>query len=178
MHDEIKDEIYEVDKLTLLDCKKLTFRQEKSGFLTLGYEGKTYSKVDPTRLIPFISKTTYISLSYENEDKEFREIGVIKDMAELDSEQYTLLEKYLEYKYYMPEITKVYSIKDNMQGSIFVKADTTSGSKTICVRDWYQNFRILGANYLYVNDADGNKYFCSDINKLDRKSRNVLEMFT
>ena len=178
MPNDTKDEIYEVDRLNLLDCKKIELRQEKSGFLTLEYEGRTYNKVDPTRLIPFISKTTYISLSYENDEKEFREIGVIKDMAELESGQFRLLEKFLEYKYYMPEITRVYSIRDNMQGSIFVRADTTSGEKTICVQDWYQNFRMLSSKYLYVNDADGNKYFCADIEKLDRKSRNVLEMFT
>ncbi len=171
-------EIYEVDKLTILDCEKLKFKQEDSGFLTLEYDGRTYHKVTPTRLIPFYSKTTYISLSYENEEKEFREVGVIKDMKELPEQQYKLLDSYLEYKYFMPEITKVYSIKDNMRGAIFVKADTTSGQKTICIRDWYQNFRMIGYDYLYVNDADGNKYFCPDIHKLDRKSRQVLEMLT
>lgn len=171
------DEVYEVDRLTLLDCSKIRFTREKSGFLTLDIDGKRYFRVDPVRLLPFYSKTTYISLSYENEEKEFREIGVIKDMKELSEEQYKLLDTYLEYKYYMPEITKVYSIRDNMRGSIFVKSDTTSGQKTICVKDWYQNFRMLSEKYLYVNDADGNKYFCADVNKLDKKSRNVLEMF-
>lgn len=172
------EEIYEVDKLTLLDCGKIKLTKEKSGFLTLEYDGKTYRKVDPVRLVPFISKSTYISLSYENEEKEFREVGVIKDMSELSTEQYKLLDEYLEYKYYMPEITKVFHIRDNMQGSIFVKTVTTSGAKTICVRDWYQNFRMLNADYLYVCDADGNKYCCKDIHKLDKKSLSVLEMFT
>lgn len=171
-------EIYEVDKLTLLDCSQIKLKREKSGFLTLDYMGKTYRRINPTRLIPFYSKTTYISLSYENDDKEFREVGVIKDMAELDEEQYKILDSYLEYKYFMPEITKVISIRDNMQGSIFVKSVTTSGEKTICVKDWYQNFRMLTENYLYVNDAEGNKYFCADIHKLDKKSLSVLEMFT
>lgn len=175
---ETNEEIYEVDKLTILDCKKLKFAKEKSGYLTLDFGGEIYHKVNPTRLQPFYSKTTYISLSYENEEKEFREIGVIKDMRELPEEQFALLDDYLEYKYYMPEITKIYSIKDNMRGSIFVKADTTSGEKTICIRDWYQNFRIIGYSYLYVNDADGNKYFCPDTEKLDKKSRIILEMFT
>ena len=172
------EELYKVDELNLLDCKKIHLTHEKSGFLTLEYEGKTYHKTDPTRLIPFFSKTTYISLSYENEEQEFREIGVIKDMADLDEEQYNLLDSFLKYKYFMPEILKVYNIRDNMQGSIFVKSLTTSGEKTICVKDWYQNFRMLSDNYLYVNDADGNKYFCEDIHKLDKKSLAVLEMFT
>lgn len=172
------EEIYEVDKLAILECGKLKFTKESSGFLTLDFDGKIYHKVTPTRLIPYNSKTTYISIAYENDEKEFREIGVIKDMKELPQEQYDILDSYLEYKYYMPEITKVYNIKDNMRGAIFVKADTTSGSKTICIRDWYQNFRMIGYDYLYVNDADGNKYFCPDIHKLDKKSQLVLEMFT
>ncbi|MBR1723623.1 MAG: DUF1854 domain-containing protein [Ruminococcus sp.] len=171
-------ETFELDRLTLLDCSKIELDLEQSGFLTLKYDGREYHRISPTRLIPFFSRTTYISLSFENEETEFEEIGVIRDMSELSKKQYDILDKYLEYKYYMPEITKVYSIKDNMRGSLFVRADTTSGEKTICVRDWYQNFRMLNDKYLYVNDSDGNKYYCADISKLDRKSRGVLEMFT
>ncbi len=172
------EELYKVDELKLLDCKKIHLTHEKSGFLTLEYEGKVYHKTDPTRLVPFFSKTTYISLSYEDEEKEFHEIGVIKNMADLEEEQYKILDSYLKYKYFMPEILKVYSIRDNMQGSIFVKSLTTAGEKTICIKDWYQNFRMLTDSYLYVNDADGNKYFCEDIHRLDKKSLSVLEMFT
>ena len=143
MSEIMNEEQFAVDRLELIDCSKLKLAVENSGFLTAEYDGKTYHRVDPTRLIPFISKTTYISLSFENDEKEFREIGVIKDMKDMEEQQYNLLDKYLEYKYFMPEITKVYSIRDNMRGSIFVKADTTSGPKTICVRDWYQNFRMI-----------------------------------
>ncbi|MBR1739365.1 MAG: DUF1854 domain-containing protein [Ruminococcus sp.] len=173
-----ENELYEIDELRILDCGKLSISVDKSGFLSVSYEGKEYSRVDPSRLIPFFSPTTYISLTYENEDRELFEIGVIRDMKDLSDEQYKLLDKFLNYKYYMPRITKVYNIRDNMRGSIFVKADTTAGEKTICVRDWYQNFRMLNEEYLYVTDADGNKYFCPKISELDKKSRNVLEMFT
>lgn len=171
-------EIYQADKLTLLDCSRIKLTRTKSGFLSLRYDDMEYPRTDAVRLMPFYSKTTYISLTYENDEKELREVGVIKDMQYLDEEQYRILDDYLNYKYYMPEITKVYSIRDNMQGSIFVKSETTSGEKTICVKDWYQNFRMLTENYLYVCDAEGNKYFCENIHKLDKKSRSVLEMFT
>ena len=42
-----EQEVYEVDKLTLLDCKKIRLAKEESGFLTLDYEGRTYHKVNP-----------------------------------------------------------------------------------------------------------------------------------
>ena len=48
-----EQEVYEVDKLNLLDCKNIRLAKEESGFLTLDYEGKTYHKVNPTRVIPF-----------------------------------------------------------------------------------------------------------------------------
>ena len=172
------EDLYRVDELTLLDSKKIHLTREKSGFLTLEYGGEIYHKVCPSRLVPFFSKTKYISLTYETDENESREIGVIKDMDELNEKQYETLDSYLKYKYFMPEIKKVFGIRDNMQGSIFIKAQTSSGEKTICVKDWYQNFRMLNDNYLYVCDADGNKYFCEDIHKLDKKSLSVLEMFT
>lgn len=171
------DEIYEVDKLNIINCADVSFKREESGFMTVEYKGNTYKKVNLTRLIPFVSKNEYISLTYENDEKEFREIGVIRDIAELEESQRELVHEFLEYKYYMPEITKIYSIKDNMRGFIFVDVETTSGRKTLCVRDWYTNFRMLTKKLLYVVDADGNKYFTPDVEKLDKKSLANVEMF-
>lgn len=171
------EERFEIDRLTILDCSKLHFYKDDANFISLDYNGESYFNVRLTRLIPFYSKTTYISVAYDNADNEFCEIGVIKDMAELSEEQYKLIDEYLEYKYYMPEITKVYSIKDNSRGFIFVDIMTSSGRKTICVRDWYSNFRMLSEKFLYAVDVDGNKYFCPDIDKLDKKSLQTLEIF-
>lgn len=173
----LMEEKFEIDRLNILDSSKLKFYKDAGNFISLDYEGETYFNVRLTRLIPFFSKTTYISVAYDNDDNEFREIGVIKDMAELSEEQFKLLDEYLEYKYYMPEITKVYSIKDNSRGFIFVDIMTTSGRKTICIRDWYSNFRMLSEKLLYAVDVDGNKYFCPDIDKLDRKSLTTIEIF-
>lgn len=173
----LMEEKFEIDRLTILDSSRLKFYKDEGNFISLDYEGEKYFNVRLTRLIPFFSKTTYISVAYDNDDNEFREIGVIKDMSELTEEQFKLIDEYLEYKYYMPEITKVYSIKDNSRGFIFVDIMTTSGRKTICVRDWYSNFRMLSEKLLYAVDVDGNKYFCPDIEKLDRKSLATLEIF-
>lgn len=172
-------ESYEADKLTILDCASLMFSKEESGYMTLVYDGKTYHKVNLTRLQPFYEKNRFVSVHIENEEKQFREIGVIEDIEKLPKEQYELVNDFLEYKYYMPRITKIYSIKENMRGSLFVKADTTAGEKTICIRDWYRNFKLIGGKYLYVCDADGNKYYCDDVDdNLDKKSIAAMEMFT
>lgn len=176
MTNEKKDE-FEVDTLNLLDCSELHFTEEKSGYMTLRFKGETYHKINPTRLVPFLSKDEFISINYENEDKELIEVGVIRRLSDMEESQRKLLYDYLEYKYHMPQITKIYSIRDNMQGALFVKTDTDCGPSTICITDWYQNFRLRDGHYLYVNDADGNKYFCPDVYKLDKKSIRVVENF-
>lgn len=173
----LNEEKFEIDRLEILDCSKLRFFKDEGNFISLEYEGEEYFNVRLTRLIPFYSKTTYISVAYDNKDNEFREIGVIQDMAELSEDQFKMIDEYLEYKYYMPEITKVYSIKDNSRGFIFVDIQTTSGRKTICIRDWYSNFRMLNEHLLYAVDVDGNKYCCSDVDTLDKKSLATLEIF-
>lgn len=174
---ELAEEKFEIDKLEILDASKLEFYRDDAGFVSLKYNGQEYFNVRLTRLTPFYSATTYISVAYDNEDNEFKEIGIIKDMKELSPEQYKLVDDYLEYKYFMPEITRVHSIKDNSRGFIFVDIDTSAGRKTICIRDWYSNFRMLSDKLLYAVDVDGNKYACHDIDKLDKKSMSVLEIY-
>ncbi|BCN30648.1 DUF1854 domain-containing protein [Anaeromicropila herbilytica] len=171
------EETYEVERLNMLHGSSLNFIKNDSGFLSLEFEKKKYEKVILTRLIPFYSKNTYISVSYEDEEKNFHEIGVIKDTKDLIKEQRKMIEDYLEFKYYMPKITKVHSIKDNNRGYIFVTVNTTSGEKTLAIRDWYSNFKMLNDKMLYVVDADGNKYYAPDIYELDRKSLQCIEMF-
>lgn len=171
------EELFEVDQLILLECKKLQFSTNESGFLSLSYMGEHYDKVNLTRLIPFKTIDHYISVSYEDEEKNYKEIGVMKDIHELNEKQYKMVSEYLEFKYYMPEITKIHSIKDNNRGYIFVNVDTTSGTKTLAIRDWYSNFKMLSDKMLYVVDADGNKYYAPDIYKFDKKSLYHIEMF-
>lgn len=177
MDTTLENEIFELDELKILDPAKLNFNLEGSGFLTLNVGEQVYSKVNLTRLLPFITKTEYISVSYEDSEEQFHEVGVIKDINELKGKQFEIADNFLKFKYYMPEITRIHSIRDNMRGYIFVKVDTSAGKKTLCIRDWYSNFKLISPTELYVVDADGNKYICSDIRKLDRKSKNNIDMF-
>ena len=103
------EELFEIDQLTILDANSLKFMSNDSGYLSLEYKNKRYDKVNLTRLIPFQTTNQYISVNYEDDEKNFHEIGVIKDIYELPEQQEKLVNDYLEFKYYMPEITKIYS---------------------------------------------------------------------
>lgn len=168
---------FAIDTLRIIDVSKLKLERKDSGYLYADYEGKKYEEVSLTRLQPFYCLDTYISLSFKNNEDEWIEIGVIKDLKEMSEEQERLCTEYLSFRYYIPVITKIYSIHDNRMGYLFVDAETTAGRKKIAVNDWWTNFRLNSSGILTVTDSDGNKYQVPDLNKLDGKSNKKLELF-
>ncbi|MDE6579121.1 MAG: DUF1854 domain-containing protein [Ruminiclostridium sp.] len=168
---------FSIDTLRIIDVNKLKLEKKDSGYLFAEYEGNSYEEVSLTRLQPFYCLDTYISVAFRNNEEEWIEIGVIKDLKEMSDEQRKLCEDYLDFRYYIPIITKIYSIRDNRRGYLFVDAETTAGRKKIAVNDWWTNFRLNTSGILTVTDSDGNKYQVPDLNKLDGKSNKKLELF-
>ncbi len=172
-----KTDEFEIDRLVILDAKELLFSRNESGYLNLDYKGKKYEQVTLSRLIPYYERSRYISVSFQNEDKEWIEIGIIRDISEMNGEQLEIVENYLSFRYYIPEITKIYDITDNRMGYLFINAETTAGKKRIAVNDWWTNFKVRENNTLSVTDADGNRYAVPDVHNMDRKSLKKLQLF-
>ena len=164
-------------ELVLLAPEKVHFKREQSGYLTLEYAGKTYEIVTLTRLIPFESDETYISVSFNNAEDEWTEIGVLRSLEELPAAEAECVRGYLAFKYYIPEITKIHKIADNRMGYLFLEAETTAGEKKIAVSDWWHNFRFLPGRMLAVTDADGNRYRITNVDTLDKASYKRLLLF-
>ena len=169
--------IYDVDTLNILSPDKIGLTETESGYLEFSYDGRDYEKVDLTRLVPFNDENRYISVSYKNEEDEWKEIGVIKDLDDLSADTKKTADDYLKLKYYIPEIKKIHRITDNQMGYLFLEADTTAGEKKIAVYDWWHNFRVIHGKMLAVTDADGNRYSVPDVDRLDKASIKKLQLF-
>ena len=157
--------IYDVDTLNILSPDKIGLTETESGYLEFSYDGRDYEKVDLTRLVPF------------NDENEWKEIGVIKDLDDLSADTKKTADDYLKLKYYIPEIKKIHRITDNQMGYLFLEADTTAGEKKIAVYDWWHNFRVIHGKMLAVTDADGNRYSVPDVDRLDKASIKKLQLF-
>lgn len=171
------DAAYTADILRLLDPATVVFSSEESGFLSLDIAGEHYTRVSLTRLIPQDSDERYISVNYINKEDEWIEIGVLADLAELPAEPLAVARAYLQFKYYIPVITRIKKFTDNRMGYLFLEVDTTAGEKKIAVNDWWHNFRFIGDNALAVTDADGNRYSVPDLSALDAASLKKLQLF-
>lgn len=143
-----------------------------SGFLKVTKDGKTYEKVNVVRLFPYQYEAQYIALLDENNE----EIMILNDLDELKEEERTLLLNYLNYKYYMPEITKINQIKEKM-GYLYVDLETTAGKKEVCIADFVSNIRLIKDKILSITDVEGNKYQVSNFRALDGASKQKLDVF-
>ena len=154
-----------------IDATKVKFETLENGFLKLTLEDKVYDKVTLTRLLPYSQEEAYIAVIQNQE-----EIGIIKDLSELESKEYDQVIKHLNYKYYIQEITKINSVKEKM-GFLYINLDTKGGEKEICIADFVSNIRLIKENLLSITDVEGNKYRMSNIQKLDKDSRQKIDVF-
>ena len=154
-----------------IDATKVKFETQENGFLKVTLEDKVYEKVTLTRLLPYSQEDAYIAIMQNQE-----EIGIIKDLSELDSEQYDQVQKHLHYKYYIPEITKINNVKEKM-GFLYMNLETKGGTKEICIADFVSNIRLIKDHLLSITDVEGNKYRMSNIQQLDKDSRQKIDIF-
>ena len=121
---------FDTDTLIILDPSLVKLNREKSGYLTLDYGSEHYEKVSLTRLIPFEDEEKYISVNYNIDEDEWKEIGVIENLNMLSDAQKAVALEYLAFKYYIPIITKIHKITDNRMGYLFLEAETTAGERS------------------------------------------------
>ena len=154
-----------------INPEEVHFETLANGFLKLTLGDKTYDKVTLTRLLPYSYEEAYITVISAKE-----EVGMIKDLTALEKSQYDQAMAHLNYKYYIPEITKIKNVKEKM-GFLYIDLDTTGGHKEICIADFVSNIRLIKDSLLSITDVEGNKYCMRNIEALDKESRQKLDVF-
>lgn len=162
------------DKLTLqflnaADCK---FEHNKNGFLVLTLAGENKGRVKLSRSYPYTLPDEYICVS----DLEDGEIGIIKDLKELDSDSCAEANSELKARYFCPVITEIKSVKEKM-GHFYFEAKLGEREKSFTVRDITQNIRFAGDDTLLIFDMDGNRYTIESYAAIPQKSKRLLEPY-
>jgi len=135
-------------------------------------ETKTYDRIFLHRAFPFDYPYAYISVL----DADSKELGLIADVNELDTEAAEMLRAELDRKYYTPVIKQILSLKDKF-GLSYWKVVTDEGELSFTLRDTFQSLMKVGGTRIFVNDIDGNRYEIPNIEELDRKSFRKIELF-
>lgn len=158
--------------ISFLEPKKCALTFNDNGFLVLTLDGESKGRVKLIKSYPYSLNDEYICVH----DLEDNEIGIIRDLKNLDKESCENALKELQSRYYCPTVTSVKSIKERM-GHFYFETVIDGKDKNFTVRDLTRNLRFSGENTLLIFDVDGNRYIIPEYEKIEQKSRRLLEPY-
>lgn len=175
---EIKNEVMleKAARIIRLDGTNSRFEM-KNRFLSLvttenGSETR-YDRVFLHRDFPHELLWKYISVTGE----ENREIGLIYNIEDFDSETMMLLKTEIERKYYSPAISVIHNLKERY-GFSYWKVTVKDGRElNFTMQDTFRNIIRIGEDRAMLVDVDGNRYTIESIMELDRKSYRKIELY-
>lgn len=158
--------------IEFLNPEECSFEFNSNGFLVFTLDNECKGRVKLIRSYPYTLKEEYICVqNLENE-----EIGIIRSIKDLDESSYSSCSKELENRYYCPCVTSVKSIKERM-GHFYFETIIDGKDKSFTVRDLTRNLRFSSENTLLIFDVDGNRYIIPEYEKIEQKSRRLLEPY-
>lgn len=158
--------------IKFLEPDKCKFSFNQNGFLVLCIDGEGKGRVKLIRSYPYSLTDEYICVH----DIEDNEIGIIRDLKELDEASRNSANKELQNRYYCPTVTAVKGIKERM-GHFYFDVVIDGKDKSFTVRDLTRNLRSANESTLLIFDIDGNRYIIPDQEKIEQKSRRLLEPY-
>ena len=177
--EEFDEEKMKAESADLLELRYLTkdnakFERTAGGFVKLTYKEKTYHRVGVYRTFPVTQPEEYISI--READEKAREIGVVENLSVLDPEQADMLREQLNLRYFTPEITRVFDIK-NEYGYGYFHVMTTYGECRFTIHTGGSSVVSLTDTRIVITDLDGNRFEVPDITKLTANERKKLDLY-
>jgi len=162
------EDIVTITKLTSPECE---FYITKGGFVGLKMGDEDKGRVQLMKMRPFSDEDGYISVR-DVEAKE-KEHGIVYAINDLPANQQKMLRDELALRYFTPEVTNIYDIKEEY-GYTFIKADTSAGKREFVMRDLSNNIIFLSQTKALLVDTDGNRYLVPELKNLNDKALRVI----
>jgi len=132
-------------------------------------DGKVYEALEPRKLFPVSRINAFITLL----DSAGKEIAVIKEFSDLNSESAKVIKESLADYYLVPYITRIVSVV-NKGGTMLWNVETNRGEKQIEIRDRNHGIKVYGDGCVRIRDVDDNRYVIKNYNELDKHSKAFL----
>ena len=160
-------------ELHLLDPHTLRFFYSPEGLVRLEIAGeRCYLSVEIDRSFPIGEEGHYLSVRNDL-DEERTEIGIIADVDQLDAESRYVVEQELYRRYFVPQIQRIISLKEEF-GVLNFEVETDRGPREFSVRSPQENLRQISEDRMLIIDIDGCRYEIPDLRKVDKKSATIL----
>jgi hypothetical protein len=157
-------------EINILKPDAVSFSRRKGGVFHGVVEGKVYDEIILFRIFPFQYTTEYISVR----DAKGEEIGVIRDISQLDSESRAEMGIELQLRYFLPLVTRIDAIKQKSDLWIW-ELQTNLGPTRIVMRNLHEHMQYPSVNRIILTDINGKRCEIRDWQALDGHSRNQLK---
>lgn len=159
-------------EFTKLDASAIALRRDAFHRLCLEYEGKTWEGVKPVRPFPLSAPQSCVFFL----DAEGGQIGYIVDVAALNRDSRVTLDEEMALLYFSTRVNVIRSVKSR-HGVTTWQFETERGEKTVYVKD-RNDIRTLSGRRVIFSDTNGMRFEIADTDRLDERSRALLEAET
>ncbi|SFF08194.1 protein of unknown function [Paenibacillus catalpae] len=156
--------------IRLFKPEEIYFSRGKGGVLQGVVDGKPYEELVIFRTFPFRYASEYISVRTTGGE----ELGIIRDIAELSAECAAELDKELQFRYFLPKVHRVASVKFKSDLWIW-ELETHLGETRLTMRNLHEHLQFPGGNRIVLTDMHGKRCEITDWHILDAHSRRQLE---
>lgn len=174
--------LFQHRKSLSLTPSNTTFFRSKGGMVSLTVTGddqqtETFERVILVRAFPITNPDEFISVREPGKNGgNGEEIGMIEKIALYDADTASLLSEELDRRYFIPQITKIYSMKEKY-GYHYTEAQTSAGRVQFVMNNPSNNIRTLEDGRVLITDTDGNCFCLPDPSKLDKQSYRIIEIY-
>lgn len=174
----MKNEFKEAASVRYLTSKDIIFYETKGGLLGAKVDGEDVGIVDVLRLFPLHMAENYLSVRRRAEGHRDRntELGIIENLETFSDSEKELILTDLEKRYFVPEILKVKSVKEEF-GHTYWETVTNAGERSFTTFDMSTGLIRISENSVLLIDVDGSRYLIPDLKKADDKAMKVLDIW-
>lgn len=174
----MKNDFKEAANVRYLTSKDIKFYETKGGLLGAVLDGRDVGRVDILRLFPLHLKDKYLSVRRQADSHRDRntELGILEDITTFAKDEQALIDKELEKRYFVPEITKVKNAKEEF-GHTYWETETTAGDRNFTTFDMASSLVRINENSVMLIDVDGSRYLIPDLKKADDKAMKMLDIW-
>ena len=181
--DDGNDSIFKKRESVDLTPENARFFRSGGGLISLELKNKegtveTFERVVVIRSFPISNPYEYISVREPSAKHRGNgdEIGMIRDIKLFEGEMGDLIGEELERRYFTPEISRIFSVKEKF-GYLYFEAQTTAGRVKFVLNNPYSNFRRLENGSVLITDMDGNCFMIQSPMELDKSSYKKIEIY-
>ena len=101
---------------------------------------------------------------------------MIRRLSDFDSASQALLGEELQRRYFTPQISRIFSVKDKF-GYSYWEVQTSAGKVSFVMNNPSSNIRTLEDGRVFIHDIDGNCFEITEPEKLDKASYRHIEIY-